>query len=207
MTGFSVMTHITDHWAGWLLEIRRILNPGGLALLSFCGEAMIPVLLDREISINDAGMLVIKYGNPWRFGGPIVMHSPWWIRTHWGQAFEILRLDPAALQGVRTGHDLALLRRPAGPGPTVEQLEMIDLRDPREARGLATTVTQTREELAKLRQAYESAREAALEQRLVAEDRALKLAIVRSSHSWRLTKPLRRIAERLRPTPGWTLDG
>ena len=45
VSGFSVMTHITDHWAGWLLEIRRVLRPGGVALLSFCGQFMLPRLL------------------------------------------------------------------------------------------------------------------------------------------------------------------
>jgi len=36
----SVFTHLTDHWAGWLAELHRVLAPGGLAIVSFLGGAM-----------------------------------------------------------------------------------------------------------------------------------------------------------------------
>jgi SAM-dependent methyltransferase len=206
VSGFSVMTHVADHWAGWLLEIRRILKPGGLALLSVCGGAMLPLLLDRPVPIDDVGMLVIKYANPWRFGGPTVAHSPWWIRTHWGRAFEILRLDPAALQGVKTGHDLVLLRRDDRRAPSIEQLEAVDPSDRREVTAVATALRQARLELSALREAYETAREEAYTQRLVAADFELKLSVVQRSHSWRFTRPFRAITNRLHPVDGWRLE-
>jgi SAM-dependent methyltransferase len=206
VSGFSVMTHITDYWAGWLLEIRRVLRPGGLALLSFCGEAMIPVLLDDREQIDDLGMLVVKYGNPWRFGGPTVLHSPWWIRAHWIRALDIVRIDPAALQGVKTGHDLALLRKPSSPPPSIEALEAVDPRDQRELRGAMTALRHARTELCDVRGDYEIAREDAYHQRLLAEDRALKLHVVQTSHSWKITRPLRALTSRFNPTDGWKLD-
>jgi SAM-dependent methyltransferase len=206
VSGFSVMTHVTDHWAGWLLEIRRVLRPGGLALLSFCGEAMIDRLLQRDVPIDDIGMLVIKYANPWRFGGPTVLHSPWWIREHWGRAFDIVRVDAAALQGVETGHDLVLVQKPDTAPPSIEAMEVVNASDPRELVGVITALDQTKLELCEVRGSYETTRDEARELSFVVDDLELKLRIVQSSRSWRVTRPLRAITERLNPTDGWRLD-
>ena len=35
VTALSVFTHITDGWSDWLLEIRRVLKPGGLLIATF----------------------------------------------------------------------------------------------------------------------------------------------------------------------------
>ena len=40
------------------------------------------------------GMNSLFHGHPWSLGGPISFNSPWWIRSHWGRAFEIEALDP-----------------------------------------------------------------------------------------------------------------
>src|SRR3712207_8661275 len=40
------------------------------------------------------GMTVLGYGHPWEAGGPMVLHSEWWIRAHWGRAFEIDYFQP-----------------------------------------------------------------------------------------------------------------
>ncbi len=34
----SVFTHLTDHWAGWLLELHRVLRPSGYLIATFMGE-------------------------------------------------------------------------------------------------------------------------------------------------------------------------
>ena len=206
VTGFSVMTHVTDHWAGWLLEIRRVLRPGGLALFSTCGESMIPVLLKHPEPIDAIGMLVVKYGNPWAFGGPTVLHSPWWVRAHWGRAFDIVRVDDGALRGDEHGHDIVLLRRPAGPGPTVSELEEREPGQPREIEALVTALRQTRSELAGLRGDYERVQRAAYVNGLVADDRALQLEYIRGSRSWRLTRPIRKLGSRLRGRAESTLE-
>ena len=206
VTGFSVMTHITDHWAGWLLEIRRILRPGGLALFSTCGDDMIPVLLKHPAPIDAIGMLVVKYGNPWAFGGPTVVHAPWWVRAHWGRAFEIVRIDARALRGEQHGHDLVLMRRRTGPPPSVAELEERAPGEPREIDALVSALQQTRAELAELRGDYERVRHAAYLNGLVADDRALQLEYLRGSRSWRLTRPIRRLGSRLRGRADSTLE-
>jgi SAM-dependent methyltransferase len=206
VTGFSVMTHITDHWAGWLLEIRRILRPGGLALVSTCGSGMVPVLLEHPAPIDSIGMLVVKYGNPWPFGGPTVLHSPWWIRAHWGRAFDILRIDDRALRGEEHRHDLVFMRRPPGPPPSAAALEEREPDEPREIEALVSALRQTRFELADVRGDYERAQHAANVNRLVADDRALQLEYIRGSRSWRLTRPIRRLGSRLRGRADSTLE-
>jgi SAM-dependent methyltransferase len=37
---FSVFTHITDAWVAWLIELHRVLSPGGWLIASFLGEGM-----------------------------------------------------------------------------------------------------------------------------------------------------------------------
>jgi SAM-dependent methyltransferase len=78
----SVYTHITDRWAGWLLEHHRVLADGGLLLASFLGEGMIEPLIGEQWSERHVGMNALWAGKPWDQGGPVVLHSPWWIRAH-----------------------------------------------------------------------------------------------------------------------------
>ena len=36
---FSVFTHITDQWSAWLVEMHRVLAPGGILIASFSARA------------------------------------------------------------------------------------------------------------------------------------------------------------------------
>jgi len=206
VTGLSVMTHVADQWASWLLELRRILRPDGLALISFCSEQMVGSLLGYDIPMDDIGMLVVKYGNPWRFGGPTVLHAPWWIRAHWGRALEIVQIDRAALQGAEHKQDLAVLRPRAGQPPSVSAVEDLEPGEPRELRALCTALAVSRAELTALRGTFEEVQRTAYINGLVAEDRALQLAYIRSSHSWRLTRPVRNLIAWLRGRARSTLE-
>ena len=49
----SVFTHLTHHWAGWLLELRRVLKPGGILIASY---------LHEEPSHERVGMSVLHQG-------------------------------------------------------------------------------------------------------------------------------------------------
>src|SRR5439155_720346 len=59
----------------------------------------------------------------------------WWLRAHWGRAFDVVWLRRGALAGDdgQPGHDLALLRR-REVAVTREELEAPDPGEPREAR-------------------------------------------------------------------------
>jgi SAM-dependent methyltransferase len=199
VTGFSVMTHITDYWAGWLLEVRRVLRPGGVALLSYISSTYGPTLLDGEWDEDGIGMLVLRYARPWSQGGPDVVHSSWWVRAHWGRAFEIVSLEPDPLAGGGPGtHHLALLRRPDSPSPTVVDMEAPEEGDPREWRGAVRALARARQELESaqpqpgtevesIRRQYEAELEA------VRREQAAEMEAIRSTVSWRVTAPLRAV--------------
>ncbi len=36
----SVFTHLAETWSAWLLELHRVLKPGGILLATFMGEGM-----------------------------------------------------------------------------------------------------------------------------------------------------------------------
>jgi SAM-dependent methyltransferase len=145
----SVFTHLTDHWAGWLAELHRVLKPGGLALISFLGGAMYEVWTGQTWEPDRVGMTVLDHGQDWALGGPTVFHSPWWLREHWGRAFDVVQLREGSAP---REHGLVLLRRRPGPDVTPAQLEHIDVaREPRELAALRHQVQMLHGESARLR--------------------------------------------------------
>jgi tRNA (mo5U34)-methyltransferase len=132
----SVFTHLTDHWAGWLLELHRVLRPDGILIVSFLGPDMGKVYLPVEWDENRTGMLVINKGAPWDLGGPTVFHSQWWLRAHWGRAFDFLRIDTGAAD-----HDLLTLRK-LPVSLTTEDLERPEPDEAREVQALQYNIEQ-----------------------------------------------------------------
>ena len=54
---------------------------------------------------NGTAMNVLRRDQGWEDGGPMVLMSDWWVRAHWGRAFEILADAPVH------GQTWVLLRR------------------------------------------------------------------------------------------------
>ena len=193
----SVFTHLTDSWSAWLLELHRVLKQGGLLIATFIGPGMAHRITDEPWEEDSVGMNVLKPGQPWDLGGPMVLHSPWWIRAHWGRAFEVLdvRLDgfgrPSSEGQVvgsgeppREGQGVVLMRKLAVE-LTQEELERPEPAEPREAVAALNNVGQLTRELVALRAAHDHLAQA--QERILA------------SHSWRITRPLRFLAERAVP--------
>lgn len=92
VTAFSVFTHLGVNWADWLLEVRRVLKPDGILIASILDQACAERLSDVPYHEDEVGMSVWAYANPW-IPYVNVLHSHWWIREHWGRAFEILSIE------------------------------------------------------------------------------------------------------------------
>jgi SAM-dependent methyltransferase len=162
----SVFTHLTDTSPAWLLELHRLLKPGGLLMASYMGRWNSEVLAGEPWDEDRVGMNVLRHDQGWEHGGPMVLMSDWWVREHWGRAFEIVAVTPQV-----HGQSWALMRR-REVSLTVADLER-PADDPREVAALRHNVQQLQRELElrgdEVRREYEDSR------------------------SWRLTRPLRRL--------------
>ena len=130
----SVFTHITDNWSGWLLELHRVLAPDGMLISTHLGEGGWATLVNEPYDEDRVGMIVLRHWLPWEQGGPWVFHSEWWLREHWGRAFEILEIDrprPIGDHPPPIIHTCLVARK--GPvKPTAEELEQPAPDEPRE---------------------------------------------------------------------------
>jgi SAM-dependent methyltransferase len=128
----SVFTHITHEWSDWLLELHRVLRPGGLLLATFMGPATWERSAQRQLDEDELGMAALGLHRGLDdTSGPIVLHSPWWIRTHWGRAFEILSLHPGGFVKSNEAHGVVLAAR-RDIALSSDDLERPDPDDPRE---------------------------------------------------------------------------
>lgn len=190
----SVFTHLVETWSDWLLELRRVLRPGGVLVATFMGEGMSELIAGEEWDEGRIGMNVLRYGQPWDLGGPMVLHSPWWIREHWGRAFEVVDVVPKGFAtDSSVGQGIAVLKRGDGE-VSREELERLDPSDHREARALQHNVGQLRAEVGDLRRAHDRYRAEAEAQGAHADRLEATTQAVVESRSWRITRPLRQAA-------------
>ena len=162
----SVFTHISDHWAAWLVELHRLLREDGLLIATILGPALSGEWTDatpdprvargQHVAEADSiGMNVLHHGRSWDQGGPAIFLSSWWVEEHWGRGFEILTLREegfAATPKWRGQGVLLARKRPVAI--TAEELERIDPGDMREIEALRHNIRQLHHES---RKAQESA--------------------------------------------------
>ncbi len=147
----SVFTHLTDSWSRWLLELHRLLAPRGLLLATFMGSSISEAVIAEPWVDGGYGMNVLREGEDWSLGGPMVFHDPWWIRAHWGRAFEIVSLTDHgfAADGPVSQGTVVMRRRDVSLTPA--DLEALEPDEPREASALAHGVKQLLAETRELR--------------------------------------------------------
>jgi len=114
--GISVMTHLSEHHQHlWLREIRRVLRPGGCAILTINGEPKI-YLEPQMVSLPFVEKFGFFDGIPdARIGEErdtyyrATYHRRDYLRHNWGEYFEIVDVIPSA-NAFR--QDFVVLRRP-----------------------------------------------------------------------------------------------
>jgi SAM-dependent methyltransferase len=151
----SVFTHIDTHWASWLLELHRVLAVGGLMVASIMSEGMCEAVSGQPWDESEVGMNVYECGQPWALGGPMVLHSPWWIREHWGRLFDVrlVRTRDFFDQSGRVNqdnHGVVVLQK-TERCVTAAELERVDASEPKEVLALHHDVMHLRTEVAALR--------------------------------------------------------
>jgi SAM-dependent methyltransferase len=203
----SVFTHLTDNSIPWLLELHRLLKPDGLLIATFMGR-WISEWFAKEPWVEDRiGMNVLHHNRDWDSGGPAVLMSEWWLREHWGRAFEIVKIAPQFHNfswAVMRKRDLEL---------TTEDIERPS-DDPREFAAVRHNVTQLQREVVGelwyLREHYENAlreQAAASEEAIRGHEDSIRgyqeaIRGYEDSLSWKATRPFRIAAKTLRsPTP------
>ena len=152
----SVFTHIDSHWASWLLELHRVLAPGGILVATIMSEGMCEAVSGEAWDESRVGMNVYESGQPWELGGPMVLHSPWWIREHWGWLFHIVEVRARDFfeqsePGSQDDHGAAVLQKSGPTTMTVAELERLNPSEPREASALHHDVLHLRSEVTALR--------------------------------------------------------
>ncbi|WP_354699206.1 hypothetical protein DSM112329_04915 [Paraconexibacter sp. AEG42_29] len=128
----SVFTHLDARMQDlWLAELRRVLAPGGIALLTTHGETMIQPLL---AGLAGGGEDPVPYLDTLRREGILFVaedgyigsvhpeyyhstyHAPWYVYSHWGQFFTVRALLSPGSWG---GHDIVVLERPEADVPVL----------------------------------------------------------------------------------------
>jgi SAM-dependent methyltransferase len=184
----SVFTHLTDNSIAWLLELHRVLKPGGFLIANYMGRWTSELVAGEPWDEDRIGMNVFRHTHPWHDGGPLVLISDWWLREHWGRAFEVVDIAP------RIHNSSWALLRKRDVALTVDDVARPG-DDPREYRAVRHNLVHAQREIEDAESRLAEAR------REAAEELAALSSSYEQSRSWRLTRPIRELAHFLRARP------
>lgn len=184
----SVFSQLADGWEAWLLELRRVLRVGGICVASFMGSWNAEVIAGTAVDDAEIGMSVHGFGRPWSAGGPMILHSEWWLRAHYGRAFDVIAFVPRGIGG----QDGLILRRPERQAPTEEELGAPEPGEERELRAARADVARLHREYAALNTAHDAYAAAYAEMVKRMSDRDSQPALLRVAR--RCRNSLRRLA-------------
>jgi len=134
----SVFSHLSDNASAWLLELRRLLRPDGVLIATYQGPSMWAQrgTASTDPPLDDVGHHVYAHGDSfWDSDGPQTYMAEWWLREHWGRAFDIEYVAEWITTTPYTQN--VVVMRPNGRACTPDEIDAPNVDDPREARGLA----------------------------------------------------------------------
>jgi SAM-dependent methyltransferase len=182
----SVFTHLTDNSLPWLRELHRLLKPDGLLIATYMGRWTSELLAGEAWEEERIGMNVLRHNHPANDGAPLTLISEWWLREHWGRAFDVLEIaQPIHNQS------WALLRKRDVEVSLAELEAPGD--DPREYAALRHNLRQAQREIESTQERARAGVAAATEAeraRAAAELERLR-SFYEQSLSWELTRPVR----------------
>ena len=141
----SVFTHLVETWPAWLLELRRVLADDGILIATTLGPNHSWLYAQELWDEDRVGMNALRTWASYPDGAPIVLHSTWWLRAHWGRAFEIVHVEEPPPAKFPIHRWLAMRKRDVTL--TATDLEAPEPGEPREYTAVAHNVQQLRREL------------------------------------------------------------
>lgn len=110
----SVFTHLAEDMQGaWMRELRRVLRPGGLLLITTHGAGFTQHLAQSERGCYDDGELVVHWQGVAGSNLCSAFHPEGYLRGPFSEGFELLEFDSQGALG-NPPQDQVLLRKLAG---------------------------------------------------------------------------------------------
>ncbi len=110
----SIFTHLAEHHAlPWMAELRRVLKPDGVLLLTVAGEAYRARLEPAEAARYDRGEEVVQFDTARGTNLCIAYHSPEYVAARMLPGFELVETLPGTLTGEAMMPQDCYLVRPA----------------------------------------------------------------------------------------------